>query len=271
MATAIETEKRAVGGARRPDSRVGGAPKWLGDIWLRPGYGVFQGAAGDNTRHAHCAHQIVIGPRGDVEVGFTQGAVRARGIAIPANIEHSLSSSAVLLIYLDPLTIEGRTLFHDSGETHKILPAPLCDLLQSAVRTDATLRHVLRTELGIAPPHATDARFDATMSALLESVTDCSAVNRAALAKLTGLSPGRFSHWFVEQAGLPLRRYRKWLRLVIALDHVSHSRNLTQAAHAAGFADSAHLSRTFRQMFGINPLAILQHVRWHGPGEAALS
>jgi len=29
--------------------------------------------------------------------------------------------------------------------------------------------------------------------------------------------------------------------------------NLTMAAHEAGFADSAHLSRTFRRMFGRAP------------------
>lgn len=32
-----------------------------GGAWLLPGFGVFQGAAGDNAPHAHCAHQIVIG------------------------------------------------------------------------------------------------------------------------------------------------------------------------------------------------------------------
>ena len=29
--------------------------------------------------------------------------------------------------------------------------------------------------------------------------------------------------------------------------------SLTEAAHLAGFADSAHLSRTFRAMFGVAP------------------
>ena len=31
---------------------------------------------------------------------------------------------------------------------------------------------------------------------------------------------------------------------------------LTRAAHEAGFSDSAHLSRTFRRMFGVAPTAL---------------
>jgi AraC-like DNA-binding protein len=30
----------------------------------------------------------------------------------------------------------------------------------------------------------------------------------------------------------------------------------TQAAHLAGFADSAHLNRTYKRMFGITPTTI---------------
>jgi AraC-like DNA-binding protein len=70
-------------------------------------------------------------------------------------------------------------------------------------------------------------------------------------ARFVGLSPGRTRHLFVEQTGLPFRTYLLWLRLNRAVESHSGGASLTQAAHGAGFADSAHLSRTFRRMFGI--------------------
>ena len=49
------------------------------------------------------------------------------------------------------------------------------------------------------------------------------------------------------------RRYLLWLRLQDAVRELAAGAPATDAAHAAGFADSAHLSRTFRRMFGITP------------------
>jgi AraC-like DNA-binding protein len=66
-----------------------------------------------------------------------------------------------------------------------------------------------------------------------------------------GLSSGRARHLFVESTGLPFRTYLLWLRLTKAVDLVSEGASLTDAAHGAGFADSSHLSRTFRRMFGV--------------------
>ena len=37
---------------------------------------------------------------------------------------------------------------------------------------------------------------------------------------------------------------------------------LTEAAHAAGFSDSAHLSHTFRRMFGLAPSQLANAVEW---------
>jgi AraC-like DNA-binding protein len=68
---------------------------------------------------------------------------------------------------------------------------------------------------------------------------------------LVGLSSGRTRHLFVEQTGLSFRTYLLWLRLDRAVQLFAEGASLTEAAHGAGFADSAHLSRTFRRMFGI--------------------
>src|SRR3712207_8098417 len=54
----------------------------------------------------------------------------------------------------------------------------------------------------------------------------------------------RYRHLFVAEIGLPYRGYVLWLRLGRAVDVFAAGGSLTDAAHAAGFADSAHLSRT---------------------------
>jgi AraC-like DNA-binding protein len=77
------------------------------------------------------------------------------------------------------------------------------------------------------------------------------AVSLSDAAALVGLSQGRTRHLFVAQTGLSFRTYLLWLRLVRAVEMFADGASLTQAAHGAGFADSAHLSRTFRRMFGI--------------------
>jgi AraC-like DNA-binding protein len=77
-----------------------------------------------------------------------------------------------------------------------------------------------------------------------------------AAAGIACLSESRFSHLFVEQIGLPFRTYLLWLRLSIAVERMAAGDSLTVAAHDAGFADSAHFSRTFLRMFGI-PASVL--------------
>ena len=70
---------------------------------------------------------------------------------------------------------------------------------------------------------------------------------------VSGLSASRLRHLFVEQTGLPFRTYLLWLRLTRAVERFAAGASLTEAAHDAGFSDSAHLSRTFRRMFGVAP------------------
>jgi len=78
-------------------------------------------------------------------------------------------------------------------------------------------------------------------------------VRLAALARALNMSPSWLSHQFTEQVGMPLRRYVLWQRLWRAVESALKGHTLTEAAHAAGFSDSAHLSRTFRGTFGVAP------------------
>jgi transcriptional regulator GlxA family with amidase domain len=81
-------------------------------------------------------------------------------------------------------------------------------------------------------------------------------IGLADAARLVGLSKQRLRHLFVEQTGLPFRTYLLWLRLMKGLEEYSTGASLTDAAHDAGFADSAHFSRTFRRMFGTTAAAL---------------
>lgn len=233
--------------------------QWSGSALLSAGFGVLRGAIGDSALHAHYAHQLVIALEGEIGVAFPTGPLRAAGIAIPAGLPHCVCAEQALLVYLDPLSLEGAALFQPAATAALPLEPGLCGLLLAAAAQGQPLRSVLQGALGLASPSAPDARMAAVADALRAGVTE-GGVGRLQLAELANISPSRFSHWFVEQTGLPLRSYRKWLRLEMALHRLAHGGNLTTAAHAAGFADSAHLSRTFREMFGMNPAALLRGI-----------
>jgi AraC-like DNA-binding protein len=76
------------------------------------------------------------------------------------------------------------------------------------------------------------------------------------LAQNANLSPSRFAHLFSEQMGIPIRNYLLWQRLLLALSQLRQGSSITTAAYASGFSDCAHLSRSFRRIFGATPTEI---------------
>src|SRR5262249_7473937 len=84
----------------------------------------------------------------------------------------------------------------------------------------------------------------------------------ANLAQAVSLSPSRLAHLIRPPLGMPVRRYLLWLRLRDAVGTMAGGATITEAAHAAGFADAPHLDRTFRRMIGFTPSAGLQLSRF---------
>ena len=83
-------------------------------------------------------------------------------------------------------------------------------------------------------------------------------VSLAEAARWAHLSPSRFRHLFADQVGASFRAYLLWLRINAAVEHAMAGATWTEAAHFAGFADSSHLSRTFRRMFGFVPVMLVR-------------
>ena len=81
---------------------------------------------------------------------------------------------------------------------------------------------------------------------------------KVAWVRAAHLSPSRFRHLFVAQTGISFRAYLLWARVATAIDTGMHGSSWTQAAQDCGFADSAHLSRTCRKMFGIAPSMLVR-------------
>lgn len=228
---------------------------WKLDIVFSDSVAIFRGHVGPNNPHSHWAAQLTIALEGELEFEAGQSGRRhARAVFLSSKVKHQLFSGYVCSIYFDPLTVSPlKALGEASGEDWVVLeeddlPVPLRELSASS-----DLRALLGSDLltGTEPGSAMDARFREVVAAITAQLRAGDDPDRDALAQQVNLSPSRFSHWFVEQAGIPLRSYKKWLKLRMAMDALLDGVNPMDAAMHAGFSDLPHMSRAFAESFGL--------------------
>lgn len=58
---------------------------------------------------------------------------------------------------------------------------------------------------------------------------------------------------FKAETGMTFRQFKRWAGLRCAAQRIAAGDIVRTAALDAGFADTAHLSRSFRQSFGLTP------------------
>ena len=107
-----------------------------------------------------------------------------------------------------------------------------------------------------APP--LDPRVKRVLRSLPNRLADEEDVSLDAVAADVGLSPSRFMHVFTTSVGVPLRPYVLWLRLQRGAGDLARGKSVADAAHAAGFSDAAHFTRTFRRMIGATPRQVVR-------------
>ena len=233
---------------------------------------LFIGTGGVVPVHAHYAIQIAFGSECGIRFRTSEREEWTAycGAIIPTRQPHSMDVTRVresVVLFVEPETREGRALaelyLRDGiAAIPENVVADVAPALFSAWReqqsvqavTDAARRVVRALTGGVQPSIVSDERIlraVAYINAHLDAPLTLEDVAAEAY-----LSPSRFRHLFVEQTGTALRPYILWRRFLRAWELVAAGESLSTAAHAAGFADAAHLSRTSRRMFGFPPSAM---------------
>jgi AraC family transcriptional regulator len=243
-----------------------------GRILIWRGGSLWIGRGGEPARaHAHHAIQVSLAFPGDrVKVRVPGGAWKSHEafiVAAQQRHEFDARDQRVAQLFVEPESRDGRglQLRHRRQGIAPLEPALLGRVLATLVQAyeeradDSTLKSLAQDAIGVlAETAGCDSALDSRIARAVERVRGRldQRITLGDIATAAHLSPERFRHLFVEQTGVRFRAYVLWLRLEVALGKYVAGASLTDAAHAGGFADSAHLSRTFRQMFGISAASI---------------
>lgn len=239
-------------------------PRWGGAALLRPGVLAFTGSIGTTDAHAHHAVQIITATTALTVLDEHGTRHTGTKVVVPADAPHRIEVGAEegTVVFLDPESVPGRSANRPAVRSGwAVTPA----LARTQRRPLATVVDELVAHLTPAPAaEAVAPRHPAVVRALevLPGLVAAGPVSGTGLAARVGLSVSRLTHLFTDQVGIPLRRYVLRSRLRIAISRVQAGDDLTGAAHSAGFADSAHLTRTTRDMFGLPPSVLSRHVSW---------
>lgn len=247
-------------------SGIGRVIFWAGgSLWIGQAFGDFE-------PHAHHAIQISIGLSDGVafRAGAEAALVSYGAAFIPPDFMHTLQASGRMLanLFCEPESALGRGLLDRFGRTRIVaLPpaaiAPHAEALGDAFgegspdeELEALALDLLYALAGGAPARTVDPRIARATEVIAARLAQ--PLSLADVAGEVGLSPSRLRHLFVAETGVSFRAYLLWTRLNRALELGFSGTPWTEAAHATHFADSAHLSRTARRMYGLAPSSIRQ-------------
>jgi AraC family transcriptional regulator len=221
--------------------------------------------------HAHHAIQIVIALDGNVAICGADGEWQeTRGVVVRPDAEHSFDCNGALgvMVFVDPESSEGAWLSTSLRQDITIVPDTRLDSIVPELRTFAEQPDesadiaalVRRCNQGLRPGLAPARRLDSRVTTLLGAIraSDDLRMSLDQAADKACLSSTRFAHLFRDQVGLPFSRYMLWRKLTRAMVAIASEGTIAAAAHAADFADAAHLTRTFYQMVGMAPSVLMR-------------
>jgi len=252
--------------SRRPIAGIGRVLLWSGgSLWIGR-------EAGRGQAHAHHAIQIALAMDSVFQMADGQRGWREHwGAIVTPHHRHQFDgcSQSVAMIFVEPETAQGRALVERYAttdiadlerDTVEALVGPLRTAYAAGADSDALVAMGQHAVAALAGHEPAGGHVDPRISRAIAWVRARldSPVSLKDAADVANLSPSRFRHLFVAQTGVSFRAYLLWARVETAVGAAMSGQSWTAAAQEAGFADSAHLSRTCRRMFGFAPATLIK-------------
>jgi AraC family transcriptional regulator len=243
-------------------------PRWY--LW-DGGFLLIGQAKGVVPAHSHHAIQIVISLDEPFAIcGHDENWRQGRGIVVRADAVHSFDCNGAFgaMLFVDPESSAGVRLQTVLAQDITIVPdtrlaSSVLELRAfteqplAGMEVGALIRHCVHAlSPGPPPMRSLDARVTRVLNGIQAS--DDLRVSLDTAAGMAFLSPSRFAHLFKQQVGLPFSRYMLWRKLTRAMLAIGSERTIADAAHAADFAEAAHLTRTFYRMVGMAPSVLMR-------------
>lgn len=262
----METHADPPESRKRPVAGIGRVIGWPGgSLWIGRHLAPVQD-------HAHHAIQISLAMEGSFRIqadGWPE-ARATRGMVVMPDRRHRFDGcgASVATLFVEPNSARGAALKarfaefdiallsdSEAREAVRYLHGQYTAAAPNDLMAQFAQGAVCRIAGNPAMAPSEDPRITAALAWMHGRLTTPIRLEQVATA--VHLSPSRFRHLFVTHTGTSLRAWLLWARMAHAVESAFQGRSWTEAAHEAGFADAAHLTRTCRRVFGLAPTMLV--------------
>ena len=246
--------------------------QYCGSMYCSYGYSIFLGNMPAPKLHSHHVTEILIGNKKPVNLITENNTCYEENVLLVGpDVLHTATEieKEMIIIVLDPeLELSLKITSKYLGKKD-VVPLPVKRDIEAInlYFNDPTVENAVKVYTSfINSLELTDTNIQKD-SRIMEAVRyirnlDVKKASTKEIAEHVGLSEGRLTHLFKEQVGIPIRRYLIWRRINDAIYALLKGKSLTYAAHEAEFADYAHLSRNFSNMFGYPISEIIKYTKF---------
>ncbi|MBX3504852.1 MAG: helix-turn-helix transcriptional regulator [Parvibaculum sp.] len=211
--------------------------------------------------HGNPVTCVLAGRRGPLTLVRGRERVTGEILLVRPGIEHGVvcSPGGARVLYLNGLS------FPADETLAWRFDGKLALLAMDAMNSHPDAARELRAQLGGGKGYPAEIATiaHAAMWDPMERLTQIDLAQRLKMERTKAL------RYFKAATGLTFRDFKRWSGLQFAARQMLEGASIRTAALDAGFADTAHLSRTFRLLFGLTPSDALTGLQArHNAGEA---